>query len=98
MWPLRRKLRAQGLERANERELIALSREGSGAAVQEIMRRNNQRLFRTARGIIGSDWEAEEIVQDSTSVRSALSRDRLVWVVRSRGVHTGDGARRSATG
>jgi RNA polymerase sigma-70 factor (ECF subfamily) len=29
------------------------------------MRRNNRRLFRAARGIIGSDWEAEEVVQDS---------------------------------
>src|SRR5262249_34570798 len=31
----------------------------------EIMRRNNCRLFRTARGIVGSDWEAEEVVQDA---------------------------------
>ena len=29
------------------------------------MRRNNQRLLRAARGIIGSDWEAEEVVQDA---------------------------------
>jgi RNA polymerase sigma-70 factor (ECF subfamily) len=29
------------------------------------MRRNNRRLFRAARGIIGTDWEAEEIVQDA---------------------------------
>jgi RNA polymerase sigma-70 factor (ECF subfamily) len=29
------------------------------------MRRNNRRLFRAARGIIASDWEAEEVVQDS---------------------------------
>jgi RNA polymerase sigma-70 factor (ECF subfamily) len=29
------------------------------------MRRNNRRLFRAARGIIGSDWEAEEVVQDA---------------------------------
>jgi RNA polymerase sigma-70 factor (ECF subfamily) len=29
------------------------------------MRRNNQRLFRAARGIIGTDWEAEEVVQDA---------------------------------
>src|SRR5436190_20662157 len=29
------------------------------------MRRNNRRLFRTARSILGSDWEAEEVVQDA---------------------------------
>ena len=29
------------------------------------MRRNNRRLFRAARSILGSDWEAEEVVQDA---------------------------------
>jgi RNA polymerase sigma-70 factor (ECF subfamily) len=29
------------------------------------MRRNNRRLFRAARGTVGSDWEAEEVVQDA---------------------------------
>lgn len=29
------------------------------------MGRNNRRLFRAARGVIGSDWEAEEAVQDA---------------------------------
>jgi RNA polymerase sigma-70 factor (ECF subfamily) len=63
MWPLRRKP-APALERTSEGELIGLARGGSAAAIREIMRRNNQRLFRAARGIIGTDWEAEEIVQD----------------------------------
>jgi len=53
------------LEGASERELIALARGGSGAAFGEIMGRNNRRLFRAARGIIGTDWEAEEVVQDA---------------------------------
>jgi RNA polymerase sigma-70 factor (ECF subfamily) len=53
------------LERTCEGELIGLARGGSGAAFREIMRRNNRRLFRAARGIIGSDWEAEEVVQDA---------------------------------
>jgi RNA polymerase sigma-70 factor, ECF subfamily len=65
MWPLRRKAVPPGLERATEPELIALARNASGAAFQEIMRRNNQRLFRAARSILGSDWEAEEVVQDA---------------------------------
>ena len=64
MWPLRRKPPAT-LERIEERELIGLARSGSAAAFREIMRRNNRRLFRAARGIIGSDWEAEEVVQDA---------------------------------
>ena len=64
MWPLRRKP-TPTLEQTSERELIGLARGGSGAAFGEIMRRNNRRLFRAARGIIGTDWEAEEIVQDA---------------------------------
>ena len=64
MWPLRRKPPAT-LEQAGEHELVGLARGGSAAAFREIMRRNNRRLFRAARGIIGSDWEAEEVVQDA---------------------------------
>jgi RNA polymerase sigma-70 factor, ECF subfamily len=65
MWPLRRRATAPSLERATESELIALVRNASGAAFQEIMRRNNRRLFRTARSILCNDWEAEEVVQDA---------------------------------
>ena len=64
MWPLRRKP-TPTLESTTEGELIGLACGGSGAAFGEIMRRNNRRLFRAARGIIGSDWEAEEVVQDA---------------------------------
>jgi RNA polymerase sigma-70 factor, ECF subfamily len=64
MWPLRRKTTFT-LQQTSERELIELARSGNGAAIGEIMRRNNRRLFRTARGIVGTDWEAEEVVQDA---------------------------------
>jgi RNA polymerase sigma-70 factor, ECF subfamily len=64
MWSLRRKP-APTLERAGEGELIGLACDGNGAALREIMRRNNRRLFRAARGVVGSDWEAEEVVQDA---------------------------------
>ena len=64
MWPLRGKP-TPTLERTSERELIGLACGGSGAAFGEIMRRNNQRLFRAARGVTGTDWEAEEVVQDA---------------------------------
>jgi RNA polymerase sigma-70 factor, ECF subfamily len=63
MWPLRKP--TPTLERTSERELIGLACGGTGAAFREIMRRNNRRLFRAARGIVGSDWEAEEVVQDA---------------------------------
>jgi len=64
MWPLRRKPTSTW-ERTSERRLIGLTRDGSGDAFGEIMRRNNRCLFRAARGIIGTDWEAEEVVQDA---------------------------------
>lgn len=54
---------------ADEAELIAaaLARSGGRAetAVRELIRRNNPRLFRVARGIVRSDAEAEEIVQET---------------------------------
>jgi RNA polymerase sigma-70 factor (ECF subfamily) len=64
MWPLRRKP-TPALERTSERELIGLARGGAATAIREIMRRHNRRLFRAARGIMGTDWEAEEVVQDA---------------------------------
>src|SRR5262245_42222086 len=64
MWSLRKRPTLT-LERAGDCELIALALGGSGAALREIMRRNNRHLFRAARGIVGSDWEAEEVVQDA---------------------------------
>jgi len=64
MWPLRRRP-IPSLERTGERELIDLARGGSEPAFREIMRRNNRLLFRAARSVIGTDWEAEEVVQDA---------------------------------
>lgn len=64
MWSLRRKP-TPTLERASEGELIGLARGESEAALREIIRRNNRRLFRAARSIMGSDWEAEEVVQEA---------------------------------
>jgi RNA polymerase sigma-70 factor, ECF subfamily len=64
MWPLRRKPTST-LERSSERELIQFALSGRGEAFGEIMRRNNRRLFRAARGIVETDWEAEEVVQEA---------------------------------
>ena len=56
---------ARSLSDATESELVAAARERDEAAVRELIRRMNPRLFRVARGIVASDAEAEEVVQDA---------------------------------
>jgi RNA polymerase sigma-70 factor, ECF subfamily len=51
--------------RRDEWGLVAAAREGDESAVRELIRRLNPRLFRIARGIVASDAEAEEVVQDA---------------------------------
>jgi RNA polymerase sigma-70 factor, ECF subfamily len=46
-------------------ELVALVRQGRGAAFGQIMRRNNRRLFRLVRALVGDDVAAEDIVQET---------------------------------
>lgn len=48
-----------------EADLIAAARTEDEAAIRELIRRLNPRLFRTARGIVCSDAEAEEVVQEA---------------------------------
>ncbi|WP_336099144.1 RNA polymerase sigma factor [Roseovarius sp. CH_XMU1461] len=48
-----------------EAGLVRGAREGNEAAVRELIRRLNPRLFRVARGIVSSDAEAEDVVQDA---------------------------------
>ncbi|GMG81634.1 RNA polymerase sigma factor [Paralimibaculum aggregatum] len=50
---------------ATEAALVAAARKRDEAAIRELIRRLNPRLFRVARGIARSDAEAEEIVQES---------------------------------
>ena len=50
---------------SSDMELVTLARDGAGAAFREIIQRNNQRLFRLARSVVGSDHEAEDVVQDA---------------------------------
>lgn len=69
-------------------ELVAACLSGDERAFASIMRRNNQRLFRVARSILGDDAEAEDAVQetylnaflhlDSFEGRSSLS----TWLTR----------------
>lgn len=49
----------------SEAALVAAARLHDEAAVRELIRRLNGRLFRIARGLMASDAEAEEVVQDA---------------------------------
>ncbi len=51
--------------RLADAELLSSLRAGQSAAYAALMRRNNQRLYRLARGILRNDAEAEEVVQES---------------------------------
>lgn len=71
-----------------EQELITLAIGGHRGAYQAIMQRHNQPLFRVARGILGDEAEAEDVVQE-TYVRAfaALADFRgearlLTWLTR----------------
>ena len=48
-----------------EEALIVLARDRNEAAVRELIRRLNPRLFRVARGLVGTDAEAEEVLQEA---------------------------------
>ena len=56
---------AGSLADAPEAELVAAARARDEAAVRELIRRINPRLFRVARGVVASDAEAEEVVQEA---------------------------------
>jgi RNA polymerase sigma-70 factor (ECF subfamily) len=45
--------------------LAARVRDGDGEAFRHVMKRCNQRLFRVARGVVGNDSEAEDVVQEA---------------------------------
>ena len=48
-----------------EDDLVARARDGDERAVRAIIQRNNRRLYRIARGILGDDGEAEDAVQEA---------------------------------
>ncbi len=53
---------AQALD---ESALLALARQRDEMAIRELIRRNNQRLFRAARAVLRDDAEAEDVVQET---------------------------------
>lgn len=71
-----------------ETDLVAAARSGNELAIRELIRRLNPRLFRVARGIVDSDAEAEEVLQEAyLSAFSKLDsfRDRArfsTWITR----------------
>jgi RNA polymerase sigma-70 factor (ECF subfamily) len=71
-----------------EADLLAAAAARSEAAVRELIRRNNPRLFRVARGLVSSDAEAEDVVQE-TYLAAFRSLDRFrsgatfsTWITR----------------
>src|SRR5690242_5147714 len=53
------------LSRHADAELVALARQGSGAAFAAIMQRYNPRLYRVARGVMRDESEAEDVLQEA---------------------------------
>ncbi len=57
-------------------ELVASARAGSGTSFELIMRRHNRLLYRTARGIVADDAQAQDVVQD-TYLRAFTKLDQF---------------------
>ncbi len=51
--------------RLSEAELVAQARSGNEEAVRALVQRNNQQLFRVARGLLDNDTDAEDAVQSA---------------------------------
>ena len=49
----------------SEADLVAAARRRDEPAIRELIRRNNQRLFRVARAVLANDAEAEDVVQET---------------------------------
>ncbi|WP_397474186.1 RNA polymerase sigma factor [Pusillimonas sp.] len=75
-------------EHTPEQELITYAAGGDEAAFEVIMRRHNRLLFRTARSIVHSDTDAEDVLQEAylhawQALGSFHSQARLsTWLVR----------------
>ena len=52
-------------EALDEAALVSLAQVGDREAFRVIMQRGNQRLFRTARGVVRDDAEAEDVLQEA---------------------------------
>ena len=52
-------------EKMDDNGLVELARSGDAAVFRTIMQRHNRRLYRVARGILGDDADAEDVVQEA---------------------------------
>jgi RNA polymerase sigma-70 factor (ECF subfamily) len=52
-------------ETETDEEIVRRVLDGDTAAFERLLRRYNQRLFRVARGIVGDDGDAEDVVQEA---------------------------------
>src|SRR5277367_3769097 len=59
---------------ANETELVAQARDGSFAAIEELVGRYERRLFRLAQNITGNHEDAKECVYKGIQKPSRISR------------------------
>jgi RNA polymerase sigma-70 factor (ECF subfamily) len=50
---------------SSEADLVTLARLGDESAIRALIKRNNERLFRVARSVLKSDFEAEDVVQET---------------------------------
>jgi RNA polymerase sigma-70 factor (ECF subfamily) len=79
---------AKGLDDLDDRALAALALRREEAAFRLIMQRHNRRLYRVARGVLGDDSEAEDVVQEAyvrafTNLESFRGEARLsTWLTR----------------
>ncbi len=64
----------QPLPAREETPIVDRARLGDAAAIREIIRQNNRRLFRVARAVLRDDSEAEDVVQE-TYVRAFIHLD-----------------------
>ena len=75
-------------EARDDAELVSHAGAGDASAFEAIMRRHNRLLFRTARGIVDDDAEAQDVVQEAyllafTSLQSFRGDASLgTWLVR----------------
>jgi RNA polymerase sigma-70 factor (ECF subfamily) len=65
---------AEELTAYSEDELVALARHGDEPAIRQLIKRNNQQLFRVARSVLRNEPEAEDVVQE-TYVRAFTKLD-----------------------
>ena len=88
MQEVERRVRSPYSSDVTDAELASLAAHGDGAAFEAIMRSYNQLLFRTARGIVRSDGEAEDIAQEAwmhawRALSSFRAESKLsTWLVR----------------